>query len=247
MNRNIQRTVILIGCGLSLLGSVPTSAAPRLIEERDFRLSKSESDHVVFSIPEAGLLVLRARIRQPFASVPVRVLLEGPGGLRVEKEGSAPLRLRYPVSAARIGESWRATVINVGRLPNVTGELTVEIQHRGTRALDTPSDNEGHNVEPDVTDGKVSIVDDRRLRAVCRDRNTDISLRIDLEQGSGELLMRFNHVFSFKVHQASQDRIELRGGGAQELYLDLASQAIVFASREDGAFCRVRIYRQGER
>ncbi|MCP5114905.1 MAG: hypothetical protein GY953_29085, partial [bacterium] len=67
--------------------------------------------------------------------------------------------------------------------------------------------------ETDLTDGRVSYIDDRRLRAVCRDRNTDVSVRLDLEQGTGVLLLRSNHVSSFAARELSGEKIELRGSG----------------------------------
>ncbi len=189
--------------------------------------------------------MVRARLKQPFATASIRLLLEGPGGLRVEKQGSAPLRLRYTATSATAGKTWRATVINASRLPDVAGKLTVEIQRRaGQPAAATTTAPVA--IETGLTDGKVTIIDDRRLRAVCRDRNPDVSVRLDLEQGTGAFLMRFNHVFSFATRQLSEDRIEMRGSGRDPLYLDLAKKIIFFAAAEDGAFCRVRIYRQGE-
>ena len=236
---------------LSLLLLCPAAALAELIEERDFRLTKNGRDHAVFSVTGAGTLIVRARIQQPFATAPVRLLLEGPGGLRVEKQGSSPLRLRYTVAGSSTGDTWRASVINASRLPDVAGRLTVEIQRGRARppatAYGETDDNAAApDIKPGVTDGKVTVVDDRRLRVVCRDRNLDVSVRLDLEQGTGELLMRFNPVFSLTVRQLSDDRIELRGDGQAPLYLDLAKKAIFFASAQDGAFCRVRIYRHGE-
>ncbi len=247
----MRPSAVLLAVGLGLLVLCPAAAPAELLEERDFRLAKSGRDHVVFSVAEAGTLVIRVRIKQPFATAPVQLLLEGPGGLRVEKKGSAPLRLRYTVAAAT-GETWRASVINVSRLPDVTGSLTVEIQPAPLRprspaaGMPVAAGATAADLEPGVTDGKVSIIDDRRLRAACRDRNVDVSVRIDLERGTGVFLMRFNHVFSFAARQLSEDRIEMRGSGQQPFYLDLAKKVILFANSEDGAFCRVRIYRQGE-
>ncbi len=251
MSPNIPLPAVLAAIGLSLLGTLPCPAAPpkKLLEERDFRLAKDGRDQVAFSVAGAGTLVVRVRIKEPVATAPVQLLLEGPGGLRVEKTGSAPLRLRYVVTAAIPGNStWRASVINAGKLPNVTGKLTVEIQstrRRGRQPAVDPA-TAADAGETDLTDGKVSYVDDRRLRAACRDRNSDVSVRLDLEQGTGALLMRFNQVFTLAVRQLSDNRIEMRGSGRHALYLDLAKRAIFFASGEEGTFCHVRIYREGE-
>lgn len=245
-------SAVIAAAILSLLLLCPSASLAELIEERDFRLTKNGRDHIVFSVAKAGTLVIGVRIKQPFAKAPIQLLLEGPGGLRVEKEGAAPLRLRYTVAASSTGNTWRASVINASRLPDVTGRLKVEIQPPAQGRSLPPSaagvstGAAAPDAEPGFTDGKVTIVDDRRLRAVCRDRNLDVSVRLDLEQGKGELLMRFNPVFSLTVRQLSGDRIELRNNGQAPLYLDLAKKAIFFANAQDGAFCRVRIYRQGE-
>ncbi len=240
-------SAVLSAVGLSLL-AIPCPGAPaQPLGERDFRLSKNGSELVVFPVTEAGTLVVKVRITKPFARSPVRLLLEGPGGLRVEKEGFAPLRLRYTVANATAGETWRALVINVGRLPDLTGKLTVELRSpQGSAPLPLAGDPIASETKANVTNGTVSFIDDRRLRAVCRDRNPDVSVRLDLELGTGALLMRFNYVFSFAARQTSEDRIEMRGSGQHPLYLDLVKQAIVFASGEQGIFCQVRIYRQGE-
>ncbi len=246
---------VLAAVGLSLSGALPCPAARsgELLEARDFRLTKDGRDQVVFSVAEAGTLVVKARVREPIASTPVQLLLEGPGGLRVEKIGPAPLRLRYSIAPAVAGtETWRASVINVSKIPSVIGKLTVEIQPARRRPQmptgDPSRGDDGSAADAtSLTDGKVSYVDHRRLRAACRNRNPDVSVQLDLEHGTGALLMRFNHVFSFAARQVSEDRIEMRGSGRHALYLDLASQAIFFASGEEGIFCHVRIYREGER
>ncbi len=225
----------------------PLAAQTKLLGERDFRLAKDGRDQVVFPVDEAGMLVVRVRIREPVATAPVKLLLEGPGGLRVEKRGSAPLRLRYAVTAETASDAWRVSVINTGKLPNVLGRLTVELgpQQNARRRGQVAADGTAR-ITPAVTDGRVSIVDDQRLRAECRDRNPDVSVRLDLEQGTGALLMRFNHVFSFAVRQISEDRIEMRGSGQHPLYLDITERTLFFASGETGLFCRVRIYRRGD-
>lgn len=251
-----------VGIGLSLWLTLPCLAAPaQLLGERNFRLGKNGSDQMVFPVNESGTLLVKVRIKQPIAQASVQLLLEGPGGLRVEKQGSAPLRLRYTVTATSPGETWRASVINAGKLPNLVGRVTVEIESSGKSTV-APADDStivssktatsktatGKTVtgKTGVTDGRVSIIDNRRLRAVCRDRNPDISVQLDLELGTGVLLMRFNHVFSFAARQTSEHRIEMRGSGQHPLYLDLAKETIFFDSGERGIFCRARIYRHGE-
>ncbi len=270
--------VVLAAVGLALLAPLPTSAAPggTLLEERIFRLDKTGQDRVPLSVGEPGTLVVKARVKEPFATTPIHLLLEGPGGLRVEKKGAAPLRLRFRVTAETAGEAWHASVINVSKLSDVTGKLTIELlatqnggKHRNAEPPAPPAEPPSPDAlapraeppapppvvedpaatpaaEDPVTDGDVSYIDDRRLRAVCQDRNTDVSVRLDLEQGTGALLMRFNHVFSFAVHQSSEDLVEMRGSGRHPLLLDLAKRAIVFTTGEEGTFCRVKIYR-GER
>ncbi len=283
MSRDIRIFLLAVILGVSLLAAFPCPAAAsgQVLEERAFRLEKFDSERVVFSVTRAGALVVRARVKEPLATTPVKLLLEGPGGLRVEKEGSAPLRLRYHFTGAMEPETWHASVINVSRVANVTGKLTVELQDPkpGTkRRIDgvvttghpetgeaAPGDAAAGGEEPAVasgvtappaarvpearatragaTDGKVSYANDPRLRAVCRDRNLDVSLRLDLDQGTGVLLLRSNHVFSFAAHQTSDERIEIRGSGQHALYLDLGRETLSFASGEEGTFCRVRIYR----
>ncbi len=302
--RSNTRRHILAAALLGLLAAVASTAAPagQLLEERDFRLDKTGRDRVVLSIPEPGTLVIKVRIKEPFPTTPVHLLLEGPGGLRVEKKGAAPLRLRYQVSAAAAKGSWHASVINVSKMADVAGKLTVELRDPkpGAQAPAAPSatgagagaavaaegseavgagetgeageaagtsgavsgarevaaaappapmggGDDSTAAEADLTDGRVSYIDDRRLRAVCRDRNTDVSVRLDLEQGTGVLLLRSNHVSSFAARELSGEKIELRGSGRHSLVLDLARQALLFTSGEEGTFCRVRIYRHGER
>ncbi len=230
----------------------PARLPAEMLEKRDFRLAKNGQDHVVLSLAEAGTLVVRARVKPPYATAAIRLLLEGPGGLRVEKEGPAPLRLRYAVADPTAGDTWRASVISASSLPNVIGRLSVELQPALSGARQPAAEvaaaagKPALATLPGATDGKVTIIDDRRLRAACRDRNLDVSLRLNLEHGTGNLLMRFHPVFSLTVNQLSDDRIEMRGSGGDPLYLDLDKKAIFFASARDGAFCRVRIYRQGE-
>ncbi len=277
MNPDTRRHILHAALGLSLLVTLSSPAAPagQLLEERNFRLHKDGRERVVFTVARAGMLVVRVRIKEPFPSTPVHILLEGPGGLRVERTGSAPLRLRYGVAGAEEPATWHASVVNVSKLADVTGKLTIELQdprHKtkrhaaaevetggieagrqepdaaaGTSASPPAADRAAEATGTGFTDGEVSYIDDRRLRVVCRDRNSDVSLRLDLDQGTGVLLLRSNHVFSFAARQTSDDRIEIRGSGQHPLYLDLNKQALYFASGETGTFCRVRIYRGGER
>jgi hypothetical protein len=244
----ISINAILTAAVLSLLPLPCLAEHPsKLLEARDFRLAKDSRDQVVFSLSEPGTLVVTARIRKPVRNTPVELLLEGPGGLQVTKTGPAPLRLRYTAADPAAAETWHASVINVSKLPDVTGTLTVEIQplHDQEPATDVtvPAGMADAAATEATTDGKVRFVDDRRIRAVCRDRNPDVSVRLDLERGTGELLMRSNHVFSLAARQVSEHLIEMLGSGPHPLYLDLEQREIVFTSGEEGTFCRVRIYR----
>ena len=203
---------------------------------------------MAFAVAGRATVIVRAVVREPLPSTPVQLLLEGPGGLRVEKTGSAPLRLRYRVEKPEEEGSWRAVVVNVARAGQVTGKLSVDLE---TGAPATPSPRPGkrapaENPPPPVTDGEVSRADDPRLRVVCRDRNPDVSLRLDLEAGAGKLYLSYNHLFDLEVRALSDDVVEIRGGGEHPLYLDLGKRLLYFADGEAGTFCRVRIYRGGE-
>ncbi len=227
---------------LGLLAAVPSTAEveKRRVEERSFDLGKDGREQLVFPVAGRATVIVRAVVRKPLASTPVRLLLEGPGGLRVEKTGSAPLRLRYRVEKPEEEGSWRAVVVNVAKAGRMTGKLSVDLETGAPRAS-TPEP--GRRGGAAVTDGEVSRADDPRLRAVCRDDNRDVAVRLDLERGSGRLFFRYNHVFDLEVQVLSEGVVELRGGGEHPLYLDLAKQVLYFASGETGTFCRVQIYR----
>ncbi len=238
---------------LLLASASPAASTGQLLEARDFRLGKDAEERIVFSVARDGLLVVRARIKKPLPGTPVGLRLEGPEGLRVEKTGQAPLRLRYEVTGALEPQTWHASVINVSKLPGVTGELTVELEDFRRPAKGRPGRGSGPVLisPPDpaelagdgpFSDGKVTTIDHRHLRVVCRDRNSDVSLRLDLDQGTGVLLLRTNHVFSVNLRETPEDLIEIRGSGQHPLFLDLGKEAIFLASGEKGTFCRVRIY-----
>ncbi len=227
---------------LGFLAAVPSASGveKRRVGERRFELGKDGREQVVFPVAGRATVIVRAVVKKPLASTPVRLLLEGPGGLRVEKTGSAPLRLRYRVEKPEEEGSWRAVVVNVARAGRLTGKLSVDLE---SGAPPSSAPKAGKRAPAAVTDGAVSRADDPRLRVVCRDDNRDVSLRLDLESGSGRLYLRDNHVFDLEVRALSEGVVELRGGGEHPLYLDLGKGVLYFASGERGAFCRVRVYR----
>ncbi len=141
---------------------------------------------------------------------------------------------------AGVEKRWRAVVVNVAKVGRVTGKLSVDLETGAPPGL---APEPGGRAAAAVTDGEVSRADDPRLRAVCRDDNRDVSVRLDLESGSGKLFLSYNHVFDLAVRTLSDGVVELRGGGEHPLYLDLGKRVLTFASGETGTFCRVRIYR----
>ncbi|MEM7350655.1 MAG: hypothetical protein AAF657_07600 [Acidobacteriota bacterium] len=226
--------------GLLTSAVVTAEKAPRLLDERGFRLAKHGSDQVIITPGEAGILVVRARVKKPLPTLPIRLLLEGPDGLQIEKQDSSPLRLRYPLDEALAKASWRASVVNVSNLGPVTGQLTVELEPGASApAASSIAQPKGQSK---LTEGRVRVVDDQQIRAACRDKNTDVFVRLDMHDGRGAFYMGFNPVFTLTASYSSDRVIEMRGSGEHPLYLDLDQRILYFASGEEGTFCRARIF-----
>lgn len=225
-----------------LIGALPLAA--ETVEKRDFRLRKDSEDVLLVELHEPGIVEVRVHVREPLATAPVLLTLLGPDGVRVEKEGSAPFRLRYAVEGAERLGSWRVVVQNVGKLPTLAGQVRVDFKPSpappSAPAAATPT---RPTTALPVTDGKVFYPDDEsRIRAVCRDKNQDVFVRVDMTSGKGAYYMGYHRVFDLAASYRSDSVVELRGDGVP-FFLDLDKKVIYFADGETGVFCRVRIYR----
>ena len=162
------------------------------------------------------------------------VRLTGPDGVEVEKQGSAPLRLRYEVTGAERLGSWRVTVTNAGRMTRLSGQVRVDFT-RASREAAKPA------AAGPVTDGKVTYPQEKhRIRAACRDRNQDVSVRVDLERGTGGLFLSYVRVAALEPRETSAGVVELTGSGGETLFLDTGRRVLFF--RGGRVFCKVRVY-----
>lgn len=221
----------------ALLCAAPLAA--ETVEVRDFELHKNGEDVLLVELHEPGLVVVRVHIREPLARVPVQLTLQGPDGVRVEKEGSAPLQLKYALEGRERLGTWRVVVKNHAKLPVLAGKVQVDFEPSPSPA---PSVAETPPPSPS-TDGKIVYPeDDARIRAVCRDKNQDVVVRIDMTSGQGAFYMGYHRVFHLEASYRSNDVVELRGGEVP-FFLDLDKKVIYFADDDAAVFCRVRIYR----
>ena len=211
------------------------SSTIKLLDTRGFRIDKDGHDQIIFKVTEPGEIVVKARVLKPIPTASIRLLLEGPSDLRVEKQGAAPLRLRYAPEEPHSDALWRITVINISKLGPMTGKISI-----GLEPGQLPDRSDSANLNR--TDGQVTYVGESRLRAVCRDKNRDIYLRLDMERGTGSFYMSFNPVFRLTAEYASEHLIEVRGNGTHPLLLDTRKRTLYFADGERGVFCRVSLY-----
>ena len=227
-----------------------TAAATATLEERDFTLRKGGEDRVVFQVAEPGTIQVRIEVREPLTSSPVALLLEGPNGIQVDKKGAAPLRLRFTVTdAAQVGD-WRAIVSNPGKLARLVGRIAVRFEASApqatappTAAPPTAAPQATARAAPPVTDGRIRAPEDRsKIRAVCRDKNEDVFVRVDLESGEGAFFLRYRPVFRLRATARETGLVELRGDGEAPLRLDLGQKALFVEGKDGGLFCRVRLY-----
>ncbi len=234
----MRKTLVLLLTGL--LFAAPLAA--ETVEVRAFSLKKDAEDVLLVEIREAGLLLVRVNVKRPLATAPVQLTLVGPDGVQVEKEGSAPLRLRYALEGSERLGTWRVVVKNHGKMALLTGKVRVDFE---PSPPPPPAPPAAAPAVPsrEVTDGKVFYPEDEaRIRAVCRNKNQDVFVRLDMTSGKGGYYMGYNRVFELEVSYRSDEVIELRGGG-EPFLLDTEKKVLYFASGEAGVFCRVRIYR----
>ena len=245
-----------------LAGAAVFAADADLLDEKRFDLRKDGEQTILFRVDTNGTLRVRAHVREPLASAPVRLLLRGPDGVEVEKKGSAPINLRYRVeNVAQHGE-WVLIVHNVGKMGRLTGTADVRFERAPEPAETAPpassavsasavsastvpaptasrTDARPTATSAPVTDGKVLA--GRRLRAACRDRNRDVEVRVDLESGSAGLYLSYNLIADLAARKVD-GRIELRGDGEQALWLDPEQKVLYFAAGASGVFCKVKMY-----
>ncbi len=229
----------VLGVLLLSLYAGPLLAAGKPLEVKDFELGKDGAAEAIVDVGEPGTLSVRVRLEQPLATAPVGLWLHGPDGVQVEKKGSAPLRLRYDVTTAEQLGSWRATVRNVGKMSRLAGQVQVSF----TAAAPAGETEAAPARAARVTDGKITSHQNlQRIRAVCRDRNRDVSVRLDLESGTGGLFLKYNRALALAPSETSGGVIELGGSGEAPLYLDTERRVLFFRGGEKGIFCKVRIY-----
>lgn len=270
MSKSMLRCWIL--CLLAAVAGAPLSAKDKPLEEKSFELGKSGEEILVFEISRPGTIRARAHIRAPMVTAPLKLLLEGPDGTLVEKESSAPLSMRYRVeSSAQLG-AWRLRVISVGKVGVIRGSAEIFFEPSAGAVVEpketSPPAEELTSSEPappepapppraepaassppsdPVTDGRVVTPrDPNQLRAVCRDQNTDVFVRLDLGSRTGGFYMRYNQVFDLAVTRIGEQVIEMRGSGEVPLYLDRENNSLFFVEGEQGVFCRVRIHVGGD-
>lgn len=223
-----------------MLSITPTLAAKKPIAEREFELRKGGSEQVEFTLEQTGTLTVRANVKEPASNTPLRLLLEGPGDVRMEKTGSAPLKLHHQLAYPRQQGAWRATVINVSKIGRVTGKLQEFFEPWESEEGPDPGAVPG-GAQTQASSPIPVPTSSEWIRAVCRNKNQDIAVRWDPERGTGALLMSSHHVFSLESNQVSENVIELKGSGEHPLYLDRNKETIFFQSGEKGEFCKVRI------
>lgn len=238
MRRFARQIMALLVAGICIpvTGLGAAQGSNQVIEERRFRLPKRGEDLAVFTLTEPATIVVDLRIKTPLATIPMRLVLEGPDGLQVDKQGAAPLRLRHTVIELHGPQTWRAVVLNTSNLGPVAGRMTIEIEpvnHGNASAAVARS-------KPDA--GTVRFIDDQKIRAVCRDENTDVFVRLDMERHTGVFFMSFNPVFNLEATYIADRVIEMRGDGEHPLYLDLERRLLYFASGEPATFCQVRLH-----
>jgi len=248
MNK-LSRTVAgvaIASCALVLWFGPALAATKKPIAERNFELRKGGSDQLEFPLGETGTITVRAHVKEPAASTPIRLLLEGPGDVQLKKTGPAPLKLRHPLAYPSQQGRWRATVVNVSKIGRVTGKLRVFFEP-DVSEQDPESEEEDDAETPApravsaAPAARAGAAAPKALRAVCRDKNRDVSVRLDPASGTGALMMSSHHVFSLESSYVSENVIEMKGNGEHPLYLDREREAIYFRSGEKGEFCKVRI------
>lgn len=222
----------------ALLFATPLAAAT--VEEKEFRLEKDGEEAFLVELREPGLLEVRVHVKEPLSTAPVQLTLHGPDGVRLEKKGSAPLRLRYALEGRERLGTWRLVVKNHGKIAILAGKVRIDFEPSPT----PPTGLSASEPPPrPVTDGRIVYPEDEsKIRAVCRDKNQDVFVRADMASGKGAYYMGYHRVFDLQATYRSDDLVELRGGG-EPFLLDLGKKVIYFAEGEAGVFCRVRIYR----
>lgn len=247
MHRPLERHRLvegLLGAVLFLLAvqivTPPLLAKAELLEERRFELRKEGEDEAIVEVGNAGTMIIRVDVRQPIASAPVKIFLEGPDGLQVEKSGPAPLSLRFRIDASRVGR-YRAVVSNVGKMARLTGRLRVEWKEAPSSGAPDTTEEPAEPDPPALTDGEILYPEDRQLvRAVCRDRNEDIFLRLDLDEKRGAFFLHYHPVFDLETGSRSDEGvIPLRGDGETTLILDEERKILTLGG---DLFCRVRLF-----
>ncbi|MCP4661230.1 MAG: hypothetical protein GY856_37985 [bacterium] len=233
-------------CGAIALGALmmsfgPALAAKKPIAARDFQLSKKGSDRVELTLEQTGTITVRASVKEPATNTPLRLLVEGPGDVRLEKTGPAPLKLRHQLAYPRQQGTWRATVINVSKIGWVTGKLRVFFEPWESEQHADPGEEPGEAEAGAGSAAPPEPASAALVRAACRDKNQGVAVRLDMERGTGALYMSSHHVFSLESSRVSENLIELRGNGEHPLYLDKNKETLYFKSGEKGEFCKVRI------
>ncbi len=222
-----------LALGALMMSFGPALAAKKPIAELDFELGKKGSGQVELTLGQTGTITVRANVKEPASNTPLRLLLEGPGDVRQEKTGSAPLKLRYQLAYPRQQGTWRATVINVSKIGRVTGKLRVYFEPWESEKSDEADTGASAAVpEPEPAEP---------MRAVCRDKNQDVAVGLDMEHGTAALFMSSHHVFSLESSYVSENVIELKGSGKHPLYLDRTKGTLYFKNGEQGEFCKVRM------
>lgn len=238
-----KRTGIAVGTLITLctllVAAVPADAKEP-IAKQDFRLSKKGSERLVFTLAETGLLTVRAHVKKPATNTPIRLVLEGPDGIPMEKKGPAPLRLRRKLGDPSHRGEWRATVFNVSKIGEVIGQIRVyfEPDAAGEEEEKPPEVEPEQPREPAETPSADAAAP-QIVRAVCRDRNRDVAVELDPTHGTGRLLMSSRYVFALKSSRIGPDVIEMRGNGDEPLFLDKSQKAIYFRNGGTATFCRV--------
>ena len=246
--RDRPSTACLLAAALALATLAPEAEAAdgETLEVKRFSLHKNARETAVFQVDRTGELTLRVVLKKGVRTAPVHLLLEGPDGLQVEKQGMTPMRLRYTLrDEERLG-AWRAVVHNNGNIPVFVGELRIDFRESTESPERSPGRSPGGAPHPiaDDTDGRVLTADDQtRIRAACHGKNEDVQVRLDMKAGTGALLMSYNPVFRLTASYRSDTVVEM--GGTQtnsSMLLDLKKRVLYFATGETGIFCKVRIF-----
>lgn len=237
--------------------NAPLDAAE--IEKKRFRLGKNGEQEVGFQLNQTGTLTARVVLQGSFVNRPVRVTLIAPDGREVKKEGAAPLRLRYELNDTSRFGSWRAVVKNHAKMTLLEGHLRLDFEAKERPITKQPSTTAPPSEMPaetpavaasppapspakDLTDGEVQTVQDMsRIRAVCRGRNDDVFIRLDMEAGQGTYFMSYQPIFPLKAAYRTESVIEINGGAGKFL-LDLNRKTLVMDTEKRPVFCQTRLY-----